>query len=226
MEVLDKHRMRASAPLNSDECKYYPTIIEEGHKRKWEWLGHGETQSRDLSPYPQSEERKVIAQVRETITKATGQSLKGWLGHGLVETFDTPGHLAAEGFEYLCDWACDDQPIPMWVKTGRMIVVPYDQGINDIGLFVRADFTPEQHYGTVCDQFDTLYRESKTGGKVMALPLHPFVMGLPFRIKVLDKALDYIFSHSGVWRATGSEIAYWYYRHYYKDSIKLIRRCR
>jgi len=98
-----------------------------------------------------------------------------------------------------------------------MIGVPYNQGINDIGLFVRADFTPEQYYRTVCDQFDTLYRESKTGGKVMALPLHPFVMGLPFRIKYLDKALDYIFSHSGVWRATGSEIAYWYYRHYYKD---------
>ncbi len=51
----------------------------------------------------------------------------------------------------------------------------------------------------------------------MALPLHPFVMGLPFRIKYLEKTLDYIFSHSQVWKATGSEIAYWYYRHYYKD---------
>ena len=217
MEVFDKHRLRASVLLNADVCKYHPTIIEEGNKRKWEWLGHGETNSRDMSAYPEGEERKVIARVRETISKATGKSLKGWLGPGLIETFDTPDHLAAEGFEYVCDWACDDQPIPMRVKTGRMIVVPYDQGINDIRLFVRADFTPEQYYRMVCDQFDTLYQESKTGGKVMALPLHPFVIGLPFRIKYLDKALDYIFSHSGVWKATGSEIAYWYYRHYYRD---------
>ena len=33
----------------------------------------------------------------------------------------------------------------------------------------------------------------------------------------LDKALDYICSHDGVWRATGWEIADWYYQHYYKD---------
>jgi hypothetical protein len=55
----------------------------------------------------------------------------------------------------------------------------------------------------------------------MALPLHPFVIGLPFRIKYLDKALEYIFSHEGVWKATGSEIADWYYRRYYLDPGKL-----
>ncbi len=142
MEVLDRHGVRASAPLNSDACSYYTTVIEEGNKRKWEWLGHGETNSRDLGTYPQDEEREVIARVRETITKTTGKSLKGWLSPGFIETFDTPDHLAAEGFEYLCDWACDDQPIPVRVKTGRMIIVPYDQGINDVQLFLRADFTP------------------------------------------------------------------------------------
>ena len=51
----------------------------------------------------------------------------------------------------------------------------------------------------------------------MAIPLHPFVIGLPFRIKYLDKALEYICSHESVWRATGWEIADWYYRHYYED---------
>ena len=45
----------------------------------------------------------------------------------------------------------------------------------------------------------------------------PFVIGMPFRIKYLDKALDYICSHDGVWRTTGWEIADWYYKRYYKD---------
>jgi allantoinase len=43
---------------------------------------------------------------------------------------------------------------------------------------------------------------------------------LPFRIKYLDKALEYMLSHEGVWRATGWEIADWYYRHYYQDPGK------
>lgn len=101
-----------------------------------------------------------------------------------------------------------------------MISVPYDQGINDIRVFLRSNFTPEEYYRQVCDQFDRLYQDSEDSGRVMGLPLHPFVIGLPFRIKYLAKALEYICSHNRVWRATGREIADWYYRHYYEDPGK------
>jgi hypothetical protein len=43
---------------------------------------------------------------------------------------------------------------------------------------------------------------------------------MPFRIKYLEKALEYICSHEGVWRTTGWEIADWYYKHYYKNPGK------
>jgi hypothetical protein len=81
----------------------------------------------------------------------------------------------------------------------------------------QAAYAPEEYYRMVCDQFDTLYHESKSSGKIMALPLHRSVIGLPFGIKYLDKVLDYIFSHSRGWKATGPEIAYCYHRRYYRD---------
>lgn len=217
MDVLDKHGIRASVMLNSAVCEHYPTIIKEGKQRGWEWLGHGITNSLRVSQYPLEEEREVIRKVRDTIAAAVGEAPKGWLGPGQVETFNTPDHLAAEGFEYLCDWACDDQPIPFRVRSGRMIAVPYHQGVKDISLFVHSNHTPEAYLQQVCDQFDTLYKEGAMSGRVMALPLHPFIIGLPFRIRYLDRALEYICSHDGVWRATGWEIADWYYRHYYED---------
>lgn len=217
MDVLDKYGIRASVLLNADVCEHHPAIIEEGKKRKWEWLGHGLTNNVRMSDYPSEEERKVIRQVKETITAAVGKAPKGWLGPGLAETFNTPDYLAAEGFEYVCDWGCDDQPIPMRVRSGRMILVPYQQGINDIGTLLYFHHTPEQYFRMVSDQFDTLYKEGAESGRVMAIPLHPFVIGLPFRIKYLDRALEYICSHEGVWRATGWEIADWYYRRYYED---------
>ena len=217
MEVLDKHAVRASVLLNADVCKKQPEIIEEGNRRKWEWLGHGLTNNLALNDYPPEEEQRIIREVTEIITAATGKSPKGWLGPGLIETFNTPDLLAAEGYEYVCDWGCDDQPVPMRVKSGRMIVVPYEQGINDINVLLRRNHTPEQYLRMVCDQFDTLYEEGAMSGRVMAIPLHPFIIGLPFRIKYLDKALEYICSHQGVWRATGWEIADWFYKNYYKD---------
>jgi hypothetical protein len=49
----------------------------------------------------------------------------------------------------------------------------------------------------------------------MALALHPFVVGQPFRHKYLDLALDYITGHDKVWLTTSDEIADWYYERYY-----------
>ena len=221
MNVLEKFGIRASVLLNAEVCEHHPEIIAEGNKRNWEWLGHGLTNSVSMLDYSADEERGIIHKVKEMITAATGKEPKGWLGPGLGETFDTPDHLAAEGFEYVCDWGNDVQPTPMRVKTGRMIVVPYELGVNDIRVFNRENHTAEQYYRMVCDHFDTLYRDSVSGGRVLCLPLHPFVIGLPFRISYLEKALDYICSHDGVWRTTSGEIADWYYQKYYKDPGKL-----
>ena len=55
-----------------------------------------------------------------------------------------------------------------------------------------------------------LYREGAKSGRVMAIALHPYLIGVPHRIGALDTALKYISKHKKVWKATGSEIA----RHY------------
>jgi len=217
MDVFDKYGIRASVLLNAEVCDRHPAIIEEGKKRNWEWLGHGLNNNMRMSSYPAEEEQQIIRQVREKITAAVGIAPRGWLGPGLTETFNTPDHLAAEGFEYLCDWGIDDQPIPMRVRKGRMVTIPYQQGLNDITVFVGQHHTPEQYLQMVCDQFDTLYKEAAGSGRVMALPLHPYITGLAFRIKYLDRALEYICSHEGVWLATSGEIADWYYQYYYED---------
>jgi hypothetical protein len=40
----------------------------------------------------------------------------------------------------------------------------------------------------------------------MAISLHPWVIGQPYRISALEEALDHINSHAEVWSATGAEI--------------------
>ena len=217
MDILDEYGIRASVLLNSDVCKWQPEIIKEGNRRKWEWLGHGITNNLRLIDYPLEGERAIIREVKETIAAATGSAPKGWLSPGLEETLNTPDLLAAEGFEYLCDWGFDDQPIPMRVKSGKLISVPYSPSVNDLSAFLRQNHSPDEYVRTVCDHFDVLYEEGARNGRVMSLPLHPFVIGLPYRIKYLNKVLEYICAHNDVWLTTGGEIAAWYYQHYYED---------
>jgi hypothetical protein len=67
--------------------------------------------------------------------------------------------------------------------------------------------TPGDFEDAICRQFDTLYREGATSGRVMHIALHPYLTGMPYRIGALDAALKYIAKHKKVWNATGSEIA-------------------
>ena len=61
-------------------------------------------------------------------------------------------------------------------------------------------------------QFDRLYKESAEIPRVMAVALHPFVSGMPYRIGAVDLAFSDSRTHPGVWFATGSEIVR-HYRH-------------
>ena len=211
MEVFDRYGIRATVALNSDICIHHPAIIEEGMKRKWEWMGHNMTNSRRLIDYPAGEEEGVIKTALATIAKSTGARPKGWLGSGLQETWNTLDYLAAEGVQYVCDWTNDDQPYVMSLDGGKQILsVPYSHDINDIPAFERHNRMADEFRQMICDQFDTLYREGAQSARAMAICLHPYLTGKPYRIAALDRALDYICRHDGVWLATGSEIA----RHY------------
>jgi allantoinase len=215
MEVLDKYKMRGTVALNSAVCDHYPEVMQEAKKRNWEFMGHGITNSQLLNGLSEDEERKVIRETIQTITKTVGKAPEGWLGPALAESFNTPDLLAEEGIRYLCDWCNDDQPYPMKVKKGRLISVPYSVEINDIPFFLGHKGSSADFMQAIKDQFDVLYAEGKTSGRVMAIAVHPFLISVPYRHKYFDRALAYIARHKNVWLTTGGEIANWYYDNHY-----------
>ena len=210
MESLDRHGIRASVLLNSDVCDRYPQIIEAGRARGWAWLAHGKTNSMLHTGLSRADERTTLSEVVQTIERATGRRPRGWMGPALTETFETPRLLAELGLQYVLDWTNDDQPYRLTVPG--MLSVPYSVELNDIGVFVFKSYTGPEFVQMMKDQFDQLYADSSSGGRVMALALHPFVIGQPFRLRYLDEALEYIASHEGVWLTTSDEIAEHYDR--------------
>jgi peptidoglycan/xylan/chitin deacetylase (PgdA/CDA1 family) len=205
IDTLDRLGLRASALLNSDVCRRYPQIIEAGRQRDWAWLAHGKNNSALHSDMAPPQERVFLEDVVATITDATGRRPKGWMGPGLTETFATPTLLRELGLSYVLDWCADDQPFPLNVPG--MISVPYAVELNDNAFFVAKGFSGDAFYRAVVDQLDQLYEDSAQSGRVMALALHPFVIGQPFRHKYLARALEYVSSHEGVWLTTSDEIA-------------------
>jgi len=212
MEVLDRYDIRGTVALNSNLCAEHPAIIEEGEKRNWEWMGHNESNTRRLNEAEPGEEAKIIRNTLSAIEKATGTRPVGWLSSGLAETWDTVDLLAAAGVEYVADWCNDDQPYVMDLDGGKTITsIPYTQQLNDKSAIERRFCTADDFREMICRQFDVLYREGEVSGRVMAIALHPYLIGVPHRIDALDAALKYICKHKRVWKATGSEIVQRYH---------------
>jgi allantoinase len=206
MEILAKHNVRATAALNSDLCLHMPVIIDEARKLGWEFMGHCKTNTHRLTEIAPDQERAMIKEVLDTIEGATGSRPAGWLGAGLQETWNTLEYLIENGCRYVADWVNDDQPYLMDVGGRQIASVPYSYELNDAAALWKGKKSIPEFERMIRDAFDVLYREGHESGRVMALCLHPFMIGQASSIGVLDRALDYILSHEGVWAATGTEI--------------------
>jgi allantoinase len=204
-DILDRHGMRASALVNSDVVHHYPQVVKAGTERNWAWLAHGRTNSVLHTGLDRDAEREELTEIVDTIGGATGRRPHGWMGPALTETPHTPALLAELGLSYVLDWTNDDQPYPLAVPG--MISVPYTVELNDLGLFARGTTGP-QFLEIVRDQYEQLRADAAGGsGRVMALALHPFVIGQPFRARYLDRALAWLAAQPDAWLTTSDDIA-------------------
>jgi len=208
MKVMSRYGVRGTVALNSQVCTEHPRIIEECVKLDWELMGHNETNTKRLNSVSDEEAAGIVRRAVKTISEASGRKVKGWLGSGLAESWNTLDQLVDNGVEYVADWVNDDQPYQMTLDDGRTIMsIPYSVELNDKPAFENRNMTAEQFDTMIRRQFDTLWRESEERALVMGIALHPYIIGFPHRIGALDSALEYICRHDGVWRATGAEIA-------------------
>jgi peptidoglycan/xylan/chitin deacetylase (PgdA/CDA1 family) len=208
IELLDRVGMVPSVMLNSEVCHHYPQIVQAGRDRGWAWLAHGQNNSTLHTGFGADEERAYLTEMVQTIASATGSAPRGWLGPAMTETFDTPRLLAELGLTYVLDWCNDDQPFPLSVDG--MIAVPYSVELNDITLCVGRNLSGEAYVRWVIDTLDQLLADGESTGRVMALPIHPFVINQPSRHRYLARVLEEVAARDGVWVTTSDEIA----RHY------------
>jgi peptidoglycan/xylan/chitin deacetylase (PgdA/CDA1 family) len=206
MEVMQRHRVRGTVALNSEICDEHPEIIDEAKRLGWEFMGHNQSNVRRLNTLPQGTEREVVRATLDRIAAAAGRKVAGWMGSALQETWNTLDYLAEYGCKYVADWVNDEQPYLMNVGGKRLCSIPYSTEINDKVALEYHHVTPEEFGNMIRRQFDVLHREGERSGRVMAIAIHPYLMGVPHRIDAFDSALKYITSKPGVWLATGEEI--------------------
>ena len=219
LEALDRYDVTCTASTNLAVFEHYPDVGKAMADRGWEIMSHGIYNTRYLSSLSEDEERDFYVDCVETLRRHTGQELRGMLGPAVSNTIRTPDLMAEAGLTYHADWLHDDQPIPIHVEKGRLVSVPYSIELNDVPVFLHH-YDTDDFVAMVKAQFDTLYEEGATSGRVMALALHPYLMGMPHRIDGLEEILDYLLGHDLVWQTTASEIADYFLDHHYDEFVE------
>ena len=206
-DAMQRCGVRGSVSLNVAVCQHHPEVIKACADAGWEFYSHGTYNTRYLMGMSEAQERAVIQDSIDTIRDHTGQKLDGWLAPALTYTERTMDLVAEMGLTYVCDLFHDDQPGPVKVKQGRLASIPYSLEMNDTIVY-NVNLVSPRRYGDILKrQFDRLYQEGERSGTVMCIPLHPYLIGQPYRLAAFEEALAYIAGHEGVWLATGREIA-------------------
>jgi peptidoglycan/xylan/chitin deacetylase (PgdA/CDA1 family) len=200
-------RIRPTVAINARVCVDYPRVAKACKEAGWEFMGH----SYEQGPIHREEDQPgMIKRSLDSIEKFTGKRPVGWLGPGLTQTLETPDHLAAAGVKYIGDWVYDDEPTEISTAHGPLVTLPYSVETNDIPMMLVQHHEAAYWTQKCLDSFERYYEEGKERAKIMAIAIHPYISGQPFRIQYLEEVYKKINKRKGVLHWNGEQILNWY----------------
>jgi allantoinase len=190
-----------------------PEVCEHVRKSQFDVCAHG-WRWENHSALDEHTERERIARTVESMERTIGARPLGWYCR-YSPSVNTRRLLAEHGgFLYDSDSYADE--LPYWVEVeGRPhLVVPYGLTNND-AKFIRGGLaTGGQFFEMLRDAFDVLYREGASAPKMMSVGLHLRLAGHPARAAGLERFLDHVAEHPGVWVCRRGDIArHWHTHH-------------
>ncbi len=207
LEAITDRGLKASTSFNAGVIDAYPQAALAMKNANWEFIGHGVHQK---SLNHAGAEAEVVQTSLNMIEKFTGKRPKGWLGPGLRESHTTPETLKSSGVEYVFDWVVDDLPHWMSTKEGPLLSLPYNLEINDSIIYAVEKHSSNEMFERLQSTLELFKREAQKRPRVLAIGLHPHLIGVPHRFGSFERMLDLLMSEPQVCFLQGQDIAQWY----------------
>lgn len=196
LELFDALELPAAALINTALYDHCPELVQAHVDRGDELVGHGHTNAERQGTLDEAGERELLALCRKRVQACSGRAPQGWLSPWISESHATPDLLAETGYRYTLNWCHDDQPTRMRTRDGGGLwAVPYPQELNDIPMLVARQMDMRDFADMVIDQCDEMLAQMQRPGApalVMGLALHPYLVGQPYRLRHLRRALTHL----------------------------------
>jgi peptidoglycan/xylan/chitin deacetylase (PgdA/CDA1 family) len=193
LELFDSLALPSCTLLNTALYDHCPELVAAFVARGDELVGHGHSNSERQSDMAEADEAALLADCRSRILAESGSAPSGWLSPWISESRLTTDLLAEAGYRYSLNWCHDDQPVRMDTRSGRPLwSVPYPQELNDIPMIIARRMDGKDFAQMIVDNADEMLEQSRRQPLVMGVALHPYIVGQPYRLRHLRRALAHL----------------------------------
>ena len=211
-DLLERHGIPASFFIPGFTAELHPDILREMIRRGHEVGHHGYLHERpDI--VDEAEEERIMVRGLEVLESITGRRPRGYRSPAWELKPTSPALLKKYGFLYDSSLMGDDEPYLIHGRRdGATLVEIPVQWINDdwphfgfcsIPALGTGISSPQKVFEVWSEEFAGYY----DFGGCYVLTMHPFVIGRPSRIRLLDRLVEYIKGYEGVWWATLEQVA-------------------
>jgi peptidoglycan/xylan/chitin deacetylase (PgdA/CDA1 family) len=207
LELFDELKLPVACLANTSLYDYCPQVVAAFVARGDEIVGHGHTNSERQGTLAEPAERALIEYCRDRIARESGVAPAGWLSPWISESAVTPDLLAEAGYRYTLNWCHDDQPVRFATRGDRPLwAIPYPQELNDVPMIVARQMDGRDFADMIVDNFDEMAAQCAQQPLVMGIALHPYLVGQPYRLRHLRRALRHVQAAGATWFTTPGAI--------------------
>ena len=210
MKSLAARGLPATALLSAVLAQRYPALMNDLAATRWEIACAGLDMGRlHHSNVPLDEERATVQEAAALLRARFGASVRGWHSPAHSESSHTLRLVAEAGFSFTTGWANDDMPYIMTTDAGRLVCMPLSQDLSDQRMLHQQHLPTEDFTKAILTAHEMLDREAETtgSGRILVVPITPWLMGVPHRIRTFNAMLDGIMARGSIWPATMGQIA-------------------
>lgn len=206
LDNWDKYGIKITSHMVGTAVLKNPHLAKEIVERGHEAAAHGMNWSAQYN-LPYEDEKKFIRDGADAIKKITGATPAGYNANWLRRGENTLKILQELGFKYHIDDLSRDEPFIIQVNGSDFAVVPYTLRNNDILLIEGKNFSVDQFFNQVKQEFDQLYAEAEFKRRQLSISFHDRIGGTPQMVKITGDLLKYMQQHKGVSFKRKDEIA-------------------
>ncbi len=213
LDLLDDYGIKASFYIPGYVAETHEDLVRDIRRRGHE-IGHHGYMHEPPATLTREQEAAVLDKGIGILERITGEKPLGYRSPSWELSEDSLALLAERGFVYDSSLMGNDIPYKVDADGRDIVEVPVHWELDDVPYFnyspalgvrnVMAD--PEQVYRAWSAAFEGMHHY----GRSFVLTMHPFTIGRPGRLRMLERLIQYIQTFPNVAFMRTIDVARWF----------------